>query len=66
MAKRTAKKAPIKRSSIKKDRVGKEGAALVALFRTKPETLTVCLAAARRSAGAAFLPMIADRIEALS
>jgi hypothetical protein len=73
--------------SIKKDRVDKEGVALVALLRTKPETLTGCLAAlryvadwaedkdaglfqdwsaARRSAGAAFLPIIADTIEALS
>jgi hypothetical protein len=68
------------------ERAGKQAdAVLLALLRTKPETLAGCLAALRyiaswthdnegalferwdkpyRSAGAAFLPMIADVIEA--
>lgn len=71
--------------SVKEARQNHEGAALIALLRTKPESLAGCLAALRyvadwaesndaglfhdwngpqRSAGATFLPMIADAIEA--
>jgi hypothetical protein len=71
--------------SVKGARQNQEGAVLIALLRTKPESLVGCLAALRyvadwaenndaglfhnwngpkRSAGAAFLPMIADAIEA--
>jgi hypothetical protein len=70
---------------VKNARQEQEGTALVALLRTKPETLAGCLSALRyvadwaenndaglfhdwdgprRLAGAAFLPMIADAIEA--
>jgi hypothetical protein len=37
--------------AIKKDRVDREGVALVALLRTKPETLTGCLAVLRYVCG---------------
>jgi hypothetical protein len=71
--------------NIKSERAGREGAALLALLQTKPETVAGCLAVMRyvadwaennqaglfhdwnsplRSAGAAFLPMIANAIEA--
>ena len=71
--------------SVKEARSNQERVALIALLRTKPETLAGCLAGLRyladyaenngdglfsnslgelRSAGAAFLPMIADAIEA--
>jgi hypothetical protein len=73
--------------SIKAGRQNEERDALVALLRTKPETLAGCLAVLRyvanwaesndaalfdgwsdphRSAAAAFLPMIADTIEAIT
>jgi hypothetical protein len=73
--------------SVKDTRQNQEGAALIALLRTKPASLAGCLAALRyiadwaesndaglfhdwygpqRSAGAAFLPMIADAIEAIT
>ena len=71
--------------SVKEARQNQEGAALITLLQTKPESLAGCLAVLRyvadwagnndaglfqqwngpqRSAGAAFLPMIADAIEA--